>query len=210
MSDNHHGPESDHHPHVLPLAMYFGVGAALLVLTVTTVWTAKFMPEVIFEYTKMQITPTIAIIIAMIIAFVKASLVCAFFMHLKFDGPLNRAVFISGLFFLSLFFLFTLADTLTRQTEPVQRQGMPEAFKTLTEIPHKPYQIAAMPGYCDHGVLLEGAAHPCHVCHAEHGHDAHEDHDHGDHDKHEHAREAAEHKAQDDHAGHDHAPGEGH
>ena len=181
MSDHHHGPESDHHPHVLPIAMYAAVGAALFALTVLTVWTAKFMPELIFEYTKMQITPTIAIIIALIIAFVKASLVCAFFMHLKFDGPLNRAVFVSGLFFLSLFFLFTLADTLTRETEPIQRQGMPEEFKTLTEIPHKPYMVPAMTGYCDHGVKLEGAAHPCHTCHAE-----------------------------EDHSGHDHAEGEGH
>lgn len=189
MSD-HHGPESDHHPHVLPIAMYAAVGAALFALTIFTVWTAKFMPEVIFEYTKMQITPTIAIIIAMIIAFVKASLVCAFFMHLKFDGPLNRAVFISGLFFLSLFFLFTLADTLTRETVPVQRQGMPEAFKNLTEIPHIPYQVAAMPGYCDHGVLLKGAAHPCGHC--------------STHDDSEHAVDT------DPHAGHDHAEGEGH
>ena len=65
MSD-HHGPESDHHPHVLPMTMYAGVGTALFVLTALTVWTAKFMPEMIFHFTKMQVTPTIAIIIAFI------------------------------------------------------------------------------------------------------------------------------------------------
>ncbi|NQZ58145.1 MAG: cytochrome C oxidase subunit IV family protein, partial [Lentisphaeraceae bacterium] len=83
----------------MPLSMYFGVGFGLIILTVITVWTAKFMPEQIFHYTKMQITPTIAIIIAMIIASVKAALVCLFFMHLKYDKPLNRLTFISGLFF---------------------------------------------------------------------------------------------------------------
>ena len=167
MSDHHHGPESDHHPHVLPLTMYFGVGAALFVLTILTVWTAKFMPELIFEYTKMQLTPTLAIIIALAIAILKASLVCGFFMHLHYDKPLNRATFLSGLFFLALFFLFTLADTMTRDDQPRLRQGMPEEFKTLTEIPHKPYMIDALPGYCEHGVAEEGAKHPCSYCSTE-------------------------------------------
>lgn len=159
MSDHHH--ESDHHPHVLPMAMYYGVGAALFVLTAVTVWTAKYMPEMIFEFTKMQLTPTLSIVIALTIAFFKASLVCMFFMHLKYDAPLNRATFISGLFFLSLFFLFTLADTLTRDAEAHPREGMPEEFLTLTEIPHKPYAISAMPGYCEHGVGYADKAHPC-------------------------------------------------
>ena len=74
MSHDHHNP-SDHQPHIMPLSMYFGVAFGLIILTVVTVWTAKFMPEVIFEYTKMRITPTIAIIIAMIIACFKAALV---------------------------------------------------------------------------------------------------------------------------------------
>ena len=84
MSHDHHNP-SDHQPHIMPLSMYFGVAFGLIILTVVTVWTAKFMPEVIFEYTKMRITPTIAIIIAMIIACFKAALVCLFFMHLKYE-----------------------------------------------------------------------------------------------------------------------------
>ena len=157
MSDHHHGPESDHHPHVLPMTMYVAVGAALFILTILTVWTAKFMPELIFEYTKMQITPTIAIVIALVIAFTKAALVCGFFMHLHYDSPLNRATFLSGIFFLSLFFLFTLADTLTRDDKVYVREGMPESFQNLTEIPHKPYYIAPAPGYDIHGYKVDGA-----------------------------------------------------
>ena len=109
MSD-HHGPESDHKPHVLPMIMYVAVGSALFGLTALTIWTAKFMPEVIYHFTKMQITPTIAIIIALAIAFTKAALVCGFFMHLHYDKPLNRAVFMSGIFFLSLFSVSDLKD----------------------------------------------------------------------------------------------------
>ncbi len=160
MSEHHHAQESDHHPHVLPITMYVAVGFALFFLTAATVWTAKFMPELIFEYTKMQVTPTIAIIIALIIAGTKAALVCGFFMHLHYDSGLNRATFLSGLFFLALFFLFTLADTLTRDDKVHLRDGMPEAFKTLTEIPHKPYLIPAMPGHEMEDIETGVKAHP--------------------------------------------------
>jgi cytochrome c oxidase subunit 4 len=148
MSDDHHKP-SDHQPHVMPLSMYFAVAGGLIVMTVFTVWTAKYMPELIKHYTKMQITPTISIIIAMLIACFKASLVCAFFMHLKYDKPLNRLTFFSGLFFLSLFFIFTLADTLTRSDTPTAAitDNMPEEFKGLTERPPTPVWVPAWHGY---------------------------------------------------------------
>ena len=175
-SHDHHHP-SEHVPHVMPLKMYFAIAGALIVLTVATVWTAKFMPELIHTHTKMTITPTIAIIIAMIIAFFKASLVCLFFMHLLYDAPLNRLTFVSGLFFLSLFFIFTLGDTMTRSEVPTSAQTnyMPEEFKTLTEKPPKPYWIPAWYGYDDHGHKIGGDSHD-HGDHA--GHD-HSGHDHG-------------------------------
>ena len=97
MSHDHHNT-STHQPHVMPLSMYFGVGGGLIILTIITVWTAKFMPEMIFNLTKMEVTPTISILLALFIASIKASLVCLFFMHLKYDKPLNRLTFISGLF----------------------------------------------------------------------------------------------------------------
>ena len=176
MSHDHHNP-SDHQPHIMPLSMYFGVAFGLIILTVVTVWTAKFMPEVIFEYTKMRITPTIAIIIAMIIACFKAALVCLFFMHLKYDKPLNRLTFVSGLFFLSLFFIFTLADTLTRADKPTAgvQSYMPEKFKTMTEKPPTPVWVPSWHGYDDHGHKL-----------GEHGHDHKEGeaHEHKDGEKH--------------------------
>ena len=75
------------------------------------------MPEVILELTGMRLTPTLSIILAMFIATLKAGMVCTFFMHLKYDAPFNRAVFLSGLFFCAFFFIFTLGDTLTRDTD---------------------------------------------------------------------------------------------
>jgi cytochrome c oxidase subunit IV len=153
---DHHNP-STHVPHIMPLRMYFGVGFGLIVLTVLTVWTAKFMPELIYHHTKMRITPGISIAIALIIAFLKASLVCLFFMHLFYDSPLNRLTFVSGLFFLSLFFIFTLGDTMTRETKPFagQTEYMPKEFKILTGKPPKPYWVPAWNGYTDKGVKIE-------------------------------------------------------
>lgn len=56
-------------------------------------------------------------LIAMAIASIKASLVIAFFMHVKWDTAINKIVFLSSFLFLSLLFLFTLADHATRRMD---------------------------------------------------------------------------------------------
>lgn len=55
------------------------------------------------------------IFIAMLIATVKAALVCLFFMHLKDDNRLNQVVFVSSLLFLGIFVALTASDELTRK-----------------------------------------------------------------------------------------------
>jgi hypothetical protein len=50
----------------------------------------------------------------MLIALVKMSLVVSWFMHLKGDTAVNTLFFIGSFVFLSLLFLFTLADYTTR------------------------------------------------------------------------------------------------
>ena len=52
--------------------------------------------------------------VAMSIAAVKASLVLTFFMHLKYDTPVNNIFIMSSFFFLGLLFLFLLGDLATR------------------------------------------------------------------------------------------------
>jgi cytochrome c oxidase subunit 4 len=56
-------------------------------------------------------------LIAMAIASVKASLVILFFMHVKWDTAINKIVFLSSFLFLSLLFVFTLADQATRRVD---------------------------------------------------------------------------------------------
>jgi cytochrome c oxidase subunit IV len=48
--------------------------------------------------------------VAMSIATVKAALVAAYFMHLRYDNPLNAVMFIFGLLFVALFVGFVLMD----------------------------------------------------------------------------------------------------
>ena len=54
------------------------------------------------------------LLIAMLIASVKAALVIAIFMHVKWDTAINRIVFLGSFLFLALLLIFTLADQATR------------------------------------------------------------------------------------------------
>ncbi len=93
---------SEHAPHIAPLRVYLGVGAALLVLTVITAWVGTIQ---LGEWN---------IVVAMTIAALKASLVAFFFMHLYYDNKLYFIVFTAGILFLALFIGFTMIDSMTR------------------------------------------------------------------------------------------------
>lgn len=59
------------------------------------------------------------VIIAMLIASIKASLVALFFMHLRWDKPISALIFCTSLFFLGLFLIGTYSDNVSRPpTEP--------------------------------------------------------------------------------------------
>jgi len=99
--DDHHGGP-DHHPHVLPLKSYFAVWGALLVLTVVTV----AVSYVDFGGANL--------VIALVVATIKASLVGAIFMHLKYETKFYTVVFVSSLVFVSIFIGITGLDYLQR------------------------------------------------------------------------------------------------
>ena len=91
---------NDHH--ILPLSIYLRVAVALLILTVITVWVGQIhLGEA-------------NLLVAMLIAGIKASLVVLFFMHLKYENKLFAAVFVAALLFVAAFIVFTMADTMTR------------------------------------------------------------------------------------------------
>jgi cytochrome c oxidase subunit IV len=87
-----------HHP---PSArVYVLTLGALLVLTAVTVGAA---------YVNFG-SSSINLVIAVLIATLKASLVALFFMHLRHDPPINAIIFITSLIFLGLFLLFPMID----------------------------------------------------------------------------------------------------
>ncbi|MCC2678555.1 MAG: hypothetical protein K0R29_1131 [Pseudobdellovibrio sp.] len=108
MANNHNHSHSDHgahaEPHVTPLRTYLNVGAALFVLTFLTIIAHVFKAHYL----------SLAPFIAFGIAAVKAFLVMAWFMHLKYDEPSNRVIFALGFFFLAVLFAFSIIDIFTR------------------------------------------------------------------------------------------------
>lgn len=100
MSD-HSAHTGHYHP---PAKLYAAVLGALLVLTVITVAAAGF------NFGSMNV------VIALLIATIKASLVALFFMHLWYDKPINALIFLCGILFLAVFLGFCLIDTNSRPT----------------------------------------------------------------------------------------------
>jgi len=97
-----HGEKhGEHHglAHVMPAKLLLGVGGALLFLTAVTVWV-----------TYVDLGRSGNLIVAMVIATIKAALVCAYFMHLRWDRPFNALVFLSSIVFVGLFIIVTLID----------------------------------------------------------------------------------------------------
>ena len=106
---NHdHDHDHDHHglAHVASIKVLVSTWAILMVLTVITVLA-----------TKIDLGGAGNLVIAMFIATVKASLVCLYFMHLRYDKPLHTVAFLGSLLFFMLFVGFALMDTGQYQTE---------------------------------------------------------------------------------------------
>jgi len=78
----HHGQE---HSHPSP-AKYVGIAILLAIITAL---------EVALYYINMPEGLLVAFL--MVLAFLKFTMVAAFFMHLKFDSPMLRRVFITGI-----------------------------------------------------------------------------------------------------------------
>ncbi len=88
--------------HIIPIKTYLGVFAALLVLTGVTVGVSYID---LGGYN---------VVVALLVAGVKASLVAMFFMHLLYDSKLNLIIFLTSIAFLVIFITFTLFDTMRR------------------------------------------------------------------------------------------------
>ena len=107
MTNKHQDAEAHVEHHIMPLSIYFKVAGALFLLTFLTVG-AHVLKE---HYPVLQPAGGV---VAFTIAAVKAYLVMAFFMHLKYDVPSNRIIFSTGFIFLGIFIFFCALDIYTR------------------------------------------------------------------------------------------------
>lgn len=102
-------PPSEHGhgmSHVLPLRVLIGTWAVLMVLTVATVLV-----------TRIDFGGNLNLLIAMVIATIKATLVVLYFMHLRYDNMFHAVMFISALLLALLFVSFTLMDSTQYQSD---------------------------------------------------------------------------------------------
>lgn len=99
MSDHKH--DKSHH-HILSNAMAWKIWGVLIFLTLVTVGVAQIdLGAANFA-------------VAMLVASIKASLVCMFFMGLKYDHKENTVIFSTSIIFMTIFMILTFGDLLTR------------------------------------------------------------------------------------------------
>ena len=85
--------------HTMPVSMLVGVLGALMALTILTVAVTSF-----------DLGAQANLVVAMVIATVKAGLVVAFFMHLVWDKKLHLILFLTSVLFLVLFLSLAVND----------------------------------------------------------------------------------------------------
>ncbi|MDB4943612.1 MAG: Cytochrome c oxidase polypeptide [Labilithrix sp.] len=121
------------HAHISSTAFYVAIFVGLLMLTGLTVGQS---------YVDLG---RLNIVLVVLIATMKASLVVTFFMHLRWDNKFNALMFISSLFFIGVFFAYTMNDTDQRgefdsdHNVPVwDKTGEPAPGGFVTKQPHTP------------------------------------------------------------------------
>ena len=132
----HGGPE--HHPHVLPLRAYFGVWSALLALTAITVFVSYF------DFGEANL------VVALLVATIKAILVAAIFMHLRYDAKFNVIVLASSVVFLAIFIGLTSLDTQHRGAADEARGVRPADSRHPWDPPQPKPEVKAAP-HGEHG-----------------------------------------------------------
>ncbi len=101
-----HSSEHSSEHHIISPAIYFAIFGALMICTGLTVYAAKVDLNHIF--------PGLNIIIALVIATFKASLVVLFFMHGKYSSKRTQMVIICSVFWLAIMLFMTMSDYLSR------------------------------------------------------------------------------------------------
>ena len=123
MSHHHHShsnssqqtaDHSDELGHIVPFKIYVTIFLSLIVLTVITVWVSRH------DFGAMNI------VVAMLIASVKAMLVALFFMHLKYEKPTTWLYAFFPIFLLTLLIGGVFIDNPFRNNTTIYPNHVPE------------------------------------------------------------------------------------
>lgn len=94
--------EHDYVGHIIPTRIYVAIWVILMVLTGTTVYAATVELGVF------------NIVVALLIATIKGTLVVLFFMHLRYSTKLTMVTVIASIFWLFILFSLTMTDYISR------------------------------------------------------------------------------------------------
>ena len=109
-ADHHH---EDQIGHVVPVKFLTFICAILLFLTAVTVWVSRY------DFTEINIAE-LGIILALLVATVKATIVGLYFMHLRWDRPFIGFVFVGSMLFVVLFIGVALTDSMEYQPQIIK------------------------------------------------------------------------------------------
>lgn len=121
----------DHPGHIVPFRIYVMVFVALLVLTVVTVWISR------------HDFGTWNIVVAMLVASVKAMLVALFFMHLKYEKPTTWLYAFFPILLLGLLLAGVFIDNPFRQNPHIYTDlNNPPPYEASPVSPHAHHDTA--------------------------------------------------------------------
>lgn len=93
--------------HIVSPRIYLGIILTLMALTGLTIWVAT-----------VDLGP-LNVVLALVIATLKAALVVLYFMHARYSPGRTKLVIVAGLFWLAILLAMTLADYLTRSWQHI-------------------------------------------------------------------------------------------
>ena len=96
--------------HIVPRRIYYGIFAALMVLTLLTVWIAFQDVDTHLWGVHIALNP----VIALAIATTKAMLVVLYFMHVRYSSKLTKVTVLAGVFWLGILLVMTMGDYVSR------------------------------------------------------------------------------------------------
>jgi caa(3)-type oxidase subunit IV len=149
----HHGKPADEfvecHEHISPVSSYLKVFGALVVLTALT-----------YGVSYMNLGSA-SLLVAMIVAVAKATLVCMYFMHLRYDDKYHVFVFLSTLLFVGIFFSITMFDLTSRaKLNDEQDTFFQEQYDPAVGVPRTVRPGEPEPGAAGHGAEGKAPAAP--------------------------------------------------